>query len=834
MATLFNSKFPKMKRKLLLLLLSFIFLNSYGQIDFVEKIVIGNDNATNNPSSVFGADLDGDGDIDMISSSIFDDKIAWYENLNGQGNYGNQQVISLEATDANSVFAIDIDGDGDIDVVSGSGNFNEGKVAWYENIDGLGNFGDQIVIAEEPMAYRSIFSADLDGDGDNDILASYTNPNGGKLVWYENLDGLGTYGTENILNNNAITVIAIFAADIDGDGDMDVLSGAGSNSPLGWYENMNSQGQFGSIRTISNSGNDSDIHAVDIDDDGDLDVLSTGGERVSWYENIDGMGSFGVRQIINDYIRSLYAVFPSDIDGDGDIDVVSGYYSDSNPAIVWNENIDGIGNFGPPQTVNADSLIIVSVYNADVDNDGDFDILFASEDRIGYHENMDGIGNFGPQIFFTYNVDSPRYVDLVDLDNDGFLDVLSASYLDGEIAWYKKNGRNGNFGIQRTISKKNFGAKCVQGVDMDNDGDVDVLYSTDFMVAWHENLDGNGNFGTKNIIYEDITGPSIYEINAADMDGDGDLDIVYASYGDYELVYQENLDGNGTFGPRNIIYSVYGFAPISMDLTDIDNDGKIDILCSSIGTFGEEGITWIKNLGNGTFGSPQSITLDILYYVEAADIDGDNDKDIVATNRNQNSVIWFENLDGQGNFSSEKSITSNLIYPITAYSADIDKDGDLDVISASYYDQKIVWYENLDGLGNFGTQNILKDDAHRTNFVYADDVDADGDVDIFAIMELTNEIIWFKNSLILGLEQQSFFDFSIYPNPSSDFLNIVSQEQLTSVEVYNSLGQLILTNQISRDTDNPKIEVKGLTVGLYFIKIRTVNGEVGLQRFLKE
>ena len=86
----------------------------------------------------------------------------------------------------------------------------------------------------------------------------------------------------------------------------------------------------------------------------------------------------------------------------------------------------------------------------------------------------------------------------------------------------------------------------------------------------------------------------------------------------------------------------------------------------------------------------------------------------------------------------------------------------------------------------------------------------------------------------MGLEQQSFFDFSIYPNPSSDFLNIVSQQQLASVEVYNSLGQLILTNQISRDTDNPKIEVKGLTVGLYFIKMRTVNGEIGLLRFLKE
>src|SRR5690606_33100793 len=168
--------------------------------------------------------------------------------------------------------------------------------------------------------------------------------------------------------------------------------------------------------------------------------------------------------------------YPADIDGDGDLDIISGFSSQLSPVLFWSENLNGLGNFGSGEEVNYDSLSIRSLFSADVDNDGDSDILFASEDRIGYHENMDGDGNFGPQNFFTYNVDNPKYIDIADIDGDGYLDVLSASYNDGEIAWYKKGHGNGDYGIQRTISKKNFGARCVQGVDIDEDGDIDVLY----------------------------------------------------------------------------------------------------------------------------------------------------------------------------------------------------------------------------------------------------------------------------------------------------------------------------------------------------------------------
>jgi hypothetical protein len=79
------------------------------------------------PTSVYAADLDGDG---VLSASQRDNKIAWYAN-DGTGHFGPQQVISTKARGAQSVYAADIDGDGDLDVLSAS--LMDGKIAWYEN-----------------------------------------------------------------------------------------------------------------------------------------------------------------------------------------------------------------------------------------------------------------------------------------------------------------------------------------------------------------------------------------------------------------------------------------------------------------------------------------------------------------------------------------------------------------------------------------------------------------------------------------------------------------------------------------------------------------------------
>ena len=138
--------------------------------------------------AVYAADLDGDGDIDVLSASSFDDKIAWYENTDGLGAFGPQRVITTNADGARSVFAADLDGDGDIDVLSASRR--DDKIVMY------GNNSPGHVITTRAYGAMSVFAADLDGDGDMDVLsASWKLFNifpifggeGDKIAWYRNL-----------------------------------------------------------------------------------------------------------------------------------------------------------------------------------------------------------------------------------------------------------------------------------------------------------------------------------------------------------------------------------------------------------------------------------------------------------------------------------------------------------------------------------------------------------------------------------------------------------------------------------------------------------------------
>jgi hypothetical protein len=131
------------------------------------------------------ADLDGDGDMDVLSAVGWGDhyNIAWYENRDGKGGFGEQKVITTRAPGANSVTAVDVDGDGDMDVLSGSFAFDYGdaRIAWYQNTDGKGTFDEQQVITTGDLVFGSVTAADVDGDGDLDFLSTYRN----RVAWHE-------------------------------------------------------------------------------------------------------------------------------------------------------------------------------------------------------------------------------------------------------------------------------------------------------------------------------------------------------------------------------------------------------------------------------------------------------------------------------------------------------------------------------------------------------------------------------------------------------------------------------------------------------------------------
>lgn len=347
-----------------------------------HDIVIGD---ARGAADVKAADLDGDGDLDVLSASQHDGKIAWYENVNGQGTFGEQRVITPHADGAVSVCAADWDGDGDQDVFSAS--WQDNKIAWYENMDGRGTFGPQRIITSGAQNAWSVYAADLDRDGDPDLLFA----SGRRIAWVENMDGLGTFGDPQLITTHVIGANTVYAADLDLDGDLDALSASWQDNKVAWYENTDSLGTFGPQQIITTIATNAwSVYAGDLNGDGRPDVLSasSGDDKVAWYENTDGQGVFGPQQIITTSALGAFSVHAADLDDDGDLDVLSASLHDVDK-IAWYENLDGQGTFGPLQVITTRADGADTVLAADLDNDGDRDILSASvtDGKITWYEN---------------------------------------------------------------------------------------------------------------------------------------------------------------------------------------------------------------------------------------------------------------------------------------------------------------------------------------------------------------------------------------------------------------------------------------------------------------
>jgi hypothetical protein len=335
--------------------------------------------------SVYSTDIDGDGHMDVLYASNRDDKIAWFKNTDGAGTFGAEQTISTNVIVPFSVYAMDLDGDGDMDVLSAS--ISDNKIAWYENTDGDGTFGAQQVISTAALRATSVYSTDLDGDGDMDVLSSSSSDN--KIAWYEN-DGTGNFGSQIVISTAALGASSVYATDMDGDGDMDVLSASWTDNKIAWYENTDGAGTFGAQNVISTVAmNAVSVYATDMDGDGDMDVVSASNrdDKIAWYENTDGDGTFWAQQVISTAALRARSVYATDLDGDGDMDVLSASYADNK--IAWYENTDGDGTFGAQQVISTAALGAISVYATDIDGDGDMDVLSASftDDKIAWYKS---------------------------------------------------------------------------------------------------------------------------------------------------------------------------------------------------------------------------------------------------------------------------------------------------------------------------------------------------------------------------------------------------------------------------------------------------------------
>lgn len=426
-----------------------------------QRIVVNT--ALDTDWSVFAADLDGDGDADVLSLSASENVISWYENFGG-GVFGPQRIITNSTVGPHSVCVADMDGDGDLDILAAC-LVEETIIVWFENL-GNGVFASEEIIIVAPGFCESMVAVDVDGDGDVDVLySSSDDDHSGTIAWYENL-GRGVFGSQHFVATSLTSFWSVVAADLNGDGDVDILSRITNetHTTIAWVEN-DGDGTFYDVHVLAEV-----LISVFSDSLFDGEPLFNGGID-AWIEQHSGpVDAADMAELIEirDSIVSdeIWSVFAVDMDGDGDIDVVTASFDDT---IAWYENL-GAGVFRPQQVVVNTTDGIWAVFTADMDDDGDLDILTASwggDPAINWFENL-GVGRFDEKQLITGAVDYPESVFAVDLDGDGDPDIL-APYLPDHDTWpacWFKNLGNGVFGAKRLIPS----LETSISIDLDNNG----------------------------------------------------------------------------------------------------------------------------------------------------------------------------------------------------------------------------------------------------------------------------------------------------------------------------------------------------------------------------
>ena len=228
----------------------------------------------------------------------------------------------------------------------------------------------------------------MDSDGDLDLVTSVSQPGPVDTVttyWHENTDGKGTFGPQQTIASGHVGG-SFF--DIDSDGDQDFVSTIYTFTPFetsytGWFENIGQQ----SFAAVVRMGSGRPLFAANLDGDAELEFVSYG----LWYDNgiseVDGQPVLASQYPIAAGVSPVAAV---DLDGDGDNDILGrrSVMGTKRSQVVWCENTDGFGNFGPIHVIATDLFSAPhSLQAVDFDGDLDLDIMAVGQEFTAWYEN---------------------------------------------------------------------------------------------------------------------------------------------------------------------------------------------------------------------------------------------------------------------------------------------------------------------------------------------------------------------------------------------------------------------------------------------------------------
>lgn len=594
--------------------------------------------------SIAVADLDGDGNVDVVLSGQYTMLEVYRGNSDGSFTLRSSKKPANILTGSPLVLT-DLNGDGKLDLVAATyvgGQFATPLVTFRGNGDGT--FADGIT---QPGPYiqsmNDIAIGDFNGDGRTDVIES--SYEGQRMATGK---GDGSFNAPVVFANSGRVA---GAGDFNGDGKLDCVSmdilDAFSSVHLG-----NGNGTFTSGGKYV-TGEAWRAYPIDFDGDGKLDIVAPGNDLVTVMRG-NGDGTFTVRS----YTANSNSLAIADFDGDHHLDILAASY----PALVFlHGNGDGSlagyrkSFLGADATSSLLQSSYVGVATADFNGDGKADVVSRNDAVIVMLNSGDA--SFGPPrpLAVPPGTDAPLAFATGDVNGDGKADVVVA----GTRLWSYLGNGDGTFTSAAPTTVPPYFHLTLK--DMNGDGKLDAVLS-----RWDTNGqlllgNGDGTFATP------VALPG-NPAQIADFDGDGRLDFVSNNIANGYQIFRSN--GNGGYTSVTSISNNLG----ALAVGDFNNDRKADLveemysgyirmrLGKSDGTFTDLPAFSVDGLPSGAFPAETA----------TADFDGDGNLDLAF----QNQVLLGK---GDGTF---RAIVPCLLtrpwYDLAA--ADVDGNGTADLL----------------------------------------------------------------------------------------------------------------------------------------------------------
>ncbi|MEM7307613.1 MAG: VCBS repeat-containing protein [Planctomycetota bacterium] len=557
------------------------------------------------------ADLNGDGRADYMVSSEFG-TLGWHRGL-ASGLLGAFQTIQ---TAGPGVFygvksAADVDGDGDIDVIVDASVSGTDQIRWYPG-NGAGFFSAPKAITVSANAF-DLAPGDFDADGEIDVAVARTDSG----IAYVLFGSGGTLAPETSLGAGAEARL-IEAGDFDGDGITD-LACFGSAPAVSWLRGgPGGLTLVGSVPLFGATSGARDLDAVDLDQDGVDDLLAIPDDVLYRIPGQAGVGLVASSEVLDLDARAAAAF---EYDGEPGLDLAYLVQGWRNPAFRPG---DGDGGFVEPTDValTAPCPGYNDVSAGDLDRDGVLDLAF----EAGVWLRGDGAGGFLPEAPL-----GARPSELADLDGDGWLDSIAlvpdCAPPTGLVLSY---GGAGGFGAG--VQPPQAPGLILAAVgDVDADGDLDVAAATDTTAFTY--LNQGGSFPGPTLTA--LPGPYL-DLTAGDLNTDGLADLArswhkplgYFEPAENDVAWGLSV-GDGTLAAIQMITLPFQGQLRDLLIRDASGDGFNDLIWM------QEGFAHASAaLGDGTgaLSAPTQLAFGNLVRgnaVDLVDVNGDGAPDLI-------------------------------------------------------------------------------------------------------------------------------------------------------------------------------------------------------------